>query len=442
MKSLSLLHVGAFLAVAVVAASLPAQTITFAQPKQISANSPAGDVASVYLTGNFNGNGNTDVIARIESTQNSISYYLSYEFLSGDGAGNFSIKGVPTSGTPNALLTAIDNPANNPVVADVNGDGKDDVITLVGGCLTYEMPCGNGAFTVYLSDGNGKFTAGYTHALPAGTATGLVGDFNKDGKPDVAVFIHPSDLDSIYQGSLMVFLNQGNGSFTVTSQAVPDITNSGVVVGPASAVVLATAVVGDFNGDKNLDLAITLPGGGAYVGIYTFSGNGKGGFAADKLRYELDSPPDPSYVGNNMLAGDLNGDGRTDLVISVFPQNDQPGNQRIPSLLANASGGFAWNSAIYLPSSPTTILLSDLNGDGKPDLVYFGANSSSVAIGGIYPGRGNGAFVTPHTSINVTPGLFPVPLGVAVPLKKGALPSLIISNYRPTLELLVNTTKK
>ena len=74
--------------------------------------------------------------------------------------------------------------------------------------------------------------------------------------------------------------------------------------------------------------------------------------------------------------------------------------------------------------------------------VYNCPNSSSAAIGGIYPGRGNGAFVTPHIPINVTPGRSSFPLGVAVPLKKGALPSLIISNDRPTLELLVNTTKK
>lgn len=414
-------------------ACLNAQTISFAKPTQISAGAPAGDVARAYLAGNFNGDGKTDMISQINNAPNSSTYYLNYKFLSGDGTGNFSLKGAPTSGQPNALLTTLENLAAFPVVADVNGDRKDDIVTLLGACLENGQPCGSGALSVYLSNGNGRFTAGYTHQLPAGTAAGVVGDFNKDGKPDVAVFIYPTDNTSNFTGYLLIFLNQGNGSFAATTYEVPVVGNG--------VTLLAAPVVGDFMGNGNLDLGLLTSADQGPPFLYTFAGNGKGVFASAEYRYTFDSNANPYFENNVMQAANLNGDGSTDLVVGLEGRSSTA-NSRVPSLIANPSGGFGWFSAVYLPAFPSTILLSDLNGDGKQDLVFLGTKDNKSATGGIYPGLGNGEFETPNTPINVT-GSYPfLPTALAVPLQKGELPSLIISNDRSTIELLVNTTKK
>ena len=175
--------------------------------------------------------------------------------------------------------------------------------------------------------------------------------------------------------------------------------------------------------------------------LYTFAGNGKGVFASAEYRYTFNSNANPYFENNVMQAANLNGDGRTDLVVGLEGRSSTA-NSRVPSLIANPSGGFEWFSAVYLPAFPSTILLSDLNGDGKQDLVFLGTRDNKSATGGIYPGFGNGEFETPNTPINVT-GSYPfLPTALAVPLQKGELPSLIISNDRPTIELLVNTTKK
>ena len=442
MKRSSTLSVCLFVAVATAPAALPAQTPTFSAPKQISTGVPSGDIASVFLQGNFNGNGNADLIASFYNPNNPSN--TSFEFLTGDGTGNFSATGPANVVQQDGTL-----------VADVNGDGKDDIITLMGGCQY--APCsnnpnknGDGIISVLLSQGNGVFTKGYGGTLPSGlpSVEAVVADFNKDGKPDIAVLAFANGPGNYTApAELCIFLNQGNGTFTQTDYQTP--------AGLGNFPKPTNLVSGDFEGNGNQDIALvfndTQGSSDLYPELLTFAGDGKGSFGPGVVSYAFDSGVNfwsfPPF--NNLFAADLNGDGRTDLVTSLFAKNNpETGNLRVPSLLANVSGKFYWDSAVYLPHPPVTgitFLLDDFNGDGKPDLFYYYADSTDAIQAGFYLGLGNGAFKTPHTPLAIG-GEDEELVVETIRLKTGDLPSIIYQNELNEpgipIELLVNTTTK
>jgi hypothetical protein len=412
--------------------SLPAQTPTFAAPKQIPSNIPSTYSSVVYLAGNFNGNGNTDLIVYVSNPSTGAA---SLEFLSGNGAGTFTRTGTVT---PISIVA-------NSLVGDFNGDGKDDLISLTPGCE--ESPCENwpdegnrdGIFTVWLGQGNGSFTQVHIDTLPEGDdVEGLVADLNKDGKPDIAVVALPGGAGFDYSSNpyLCIFLNNGNGTFTQTDYELPWQLSLGA---PAPTNLVA----GDFEGNGNLDLALAYESGVGtpteYPELLTFAGDGKGHFGPATVAYTLNGY---SFAGSNwkLFSSDLNGDGHSDLAITL----QGPGPRFSPttiSLLTDSQGRFHWGSAIEIDASVPLTIFSDLNGDGHPDLFYIdgGMPGSTVENAGIYLGTATGAFKTPHISVAVpgTETQFDV---TAIPLRKGALPSLFVSGAKSVALEFINTT--
>lgn len=424
MRHLSLSCVCLLLVAAAVPNALPAQTLTFAPPRQISSGTPTAANTSLSLTGDFNGNGNTDLVVHVLS-----SGAFSYKFLAGDGNGNFT-----STGAFDVNLSATDFSAA--LVGDMNGDGKDDIITLDPGCP--ETVCSkNGTLQIHLSDGDGHFTTSYTASLPPGFAgvTGVIGDFNNDGRPDIAVLNYP--LAQFFPApKLVVFINQGDSSFTKTTYSLP--------AALAELNFVGKLVSGDFQGNGNQDLAFVGDIGTIlHADLFTATGDGHGHFAPVKLTYTFDS----GFALIPAYAADLTGDGRTDLLVGLFPKSTPPFDLRVPTLLAQPSGSFIWSSALYIPTFETQgFVLADMNGDGKPDIIFVGLAGNVLnqlpAFGGVYLGLGNGKFQTPHIPFPVTgSNTFVDPSVAAVPLKTGDLPSLIIDNSAPTLELLINATK-
>jgi len=128
------------------------------------------------------------------------------------------------------------------VVADVNGDGKPDII--VANWCASSSDCGSGSVGVLLGNGDGTFQAAATYNSGGVFARSVVvGDFNGDGKPDLAVG-NWSGADGLCCTSpaLSVLLGNGDGTF---QQAVTY----------ASGVQLSVAV-GDVNGDHRPDLVV------------------------------------------------------------------------------------------------------------------------------------------------------------------------------------------
>jgi len=249
--------------------------------------------------------------------------------------------------------------------ADVNGDGKVDLIS---------ANANDGTLTVLTNNGHGGF--GLYATLPVGASASsypdsiAVADVNGDGKPDL-ISANSSD------GTLTVLTNNGNGGFGLYAT---------LTVGSGPASVIATNVSG--NGQPDLISANAYDG---TLTVFTNNGHGLFGFNAT-LNVGLSSGSSPE----NVVAVDVNGDGKLDLVSADF------GDDTLTVLTNNGSGGFGLGAMLSVGvagSEPNAVAAADVNGDGKPDLISanFGTGTLSVLVNEtIFP------LVAPALAISLT----------------------------------------
>jgi len=278
-------------------------------------------------------------------------------------------------------------------VGDFNGDGKSDIVVGTGGQT-------NGHLAVLLGNGNGTFSSPITNLTALPESALAVGDFNLDGKRDVAA----GNYDT---GTVTIFLGNGDGTFAsgavysvgtnLTSITVADFNGDGtndLVVTTLSRVTILlgvgngtfrqtatfgglweTAAVADFNGDGKLDLVSDVQAGSGKLGITL--GNGDGTFKA-AVPYQVGGNP------QSVAIGDVNGDGHLDLVVANFDSNT------VSVLLNNGDGTYQSASNYATPTGPQAVALGDFNGDGTNDIVVSTLNSANAFS--VLLNKGNGTF--------------------------------------------------
>jgi len=204
-----------------------------------------------------------------------------------------------------------------------------------------------------------NFAAAVDYVAGAGPGSVAVGDFNGDGKPDLAIANLQGD-------TIDVRLNIGNGSFGAPT------TLSLAVLSRPDGIVAA-----DFNRDGKADLA-TSDGGTNKVSILL--GNGLGGFASP-VDYDTHTAP---YA---IAVGDFNRDGKPDLVVANYNSNDAS------ILLGIGDGTFAAKVDYSYPagSSPSFVATGDFNGDGALDFAVTNQDANNVSV---RFGVGDGTFGT------------------------------------------------
>ena len=200
------------------------------------------------VVADFNGDGKPDLAISLPDANE-------IQVLLGNGDGTF---------TPMPAISA--NGVFVVATGDFNRDGKADLVT---------VNCGPGTLTILLGNGDGTFTEGATITTPVTGPGGLavrpvsvaVGDFNRDGIPDLAVANCPR-FDQGATGSATVLLGNGDGTFTAEAES------------PAAGGQPLFITTGDFNGDGIPDLAVSnMNNGYPELGTLTvLLGNGDGTF--------------------------------------------------------------------------------------------------------------------------------------------------------------------
>ena len=231
---------------------------------------------------------------------------------------------------------------------DIDGDGKVDI-------AVSNDDADN--VSVLWGDGTGSFLdSGAPFATGIAPFSLALGDFDHDGKLDIVT------SDEI-GNTVTVLLNQGNRSF---AQSVSSDTG-----GSPQAIV-----VGNFNGDNFPDVA-TANNFDSTVSILYGAGDGTF-FTAQTVAVGADP------VG--LALGDLDNDGLADLVVTNS-DGGPDGNGSITILKAVAGGLFEAQPEIVLPDTcgtlgcvPVAVVIADLNGDHKPDVVVANNESDSVSV--------------------------------------------------------------
>jgi len=266
--------------------------------------------------------------------------------------------------------------------ADLRGDGLTDIVT-----NSYD------AVSVLLSEGKGKYEDGEWTAVTGGAGCGAAADYNGYGRPDLAVNNAQGISILLGTGEAATPFNLGtpvalaNAGCLVTGDlngdGIPDLlvpTGTSVVAylgnGDGTFTLKSTTatptggyvVLADFNNDGTLDFATS--------GNLLALGNGDGTFQTPAPF--IPSPPTQGFTF--IAAGDLNGDGWPDVVLT-YPFNDY-----IYVLINNQQGGFSQSVLPHEPFSPAQIVLADLNADGNLDAVIGGLSGGAE----IWLGNGEG----------------------------------------------------
>src|ERR1022692_324907 len=325
---------------------------TFQAPRTYS--SGGYNVVSIAV-GDVNGDGKPDVLTANDCPGPGCGNNGEVEVLLGKGDGTFRAAPIYSGGYGEYSAA----------VADVNGDGKPDLLVL-NYCV--DSACANSSFGVLLGNGDGTLQAVQTHNIGgyyAGSIT--VADVNGDGKPDLLV---AGETSSGGSGSVGVLLGNGDGTFQTIQTYASGTPHAGSIT------------VADVNGDGKPDLLVagdTSSGSSGSVGVLL--GNGDGSFRAAQTYGS------GGYGATSVAVADLNGDGKPDLLVAnaCSSGNSFDGCTNsagvVGVLLGNGDGTFqgaqSYSSGGYETCSAA---VGDVNGDGKPDLVVTNSDPATVGV--------------------------------------------------------------
>jgi len=235
-------------------------------------------------------------------------------------------------------------------VGDFNGDGKLDIAG---------MNYAGNEILIAPGNGNGTFRAPIRTPIQPrvrrfGTSQ-FTGDFNGDGKLDLAM------INS--ENTIAIFLGKGDGTFQPQKDYFTGLFPGGIVIA-------------DFNGDGKLDLAVSSAADNA---IAVFLGNGDGTFQP-KVDY-----PTGGVSPGLLVAGDFNRDGNLDLAVN------EAGSAEITIMFGQGDGSFSFFKDVFA-TVDAGMVAADLDGDGKLDLAVVNSDQLQVLYG-----KGNGDFQAPVT---------------------------------------------
>ena len=298
--------------------------------------------------------------------------------------------------------------------ADVNGDGKPDLIVANFNDNTVSVLLNNTAPGATTS----SFAAQQTFATGTNPYSVTVADVNGDGKPDLIVA-------NVNANTISVLLNTTAPGATTPSFAVQQIFATGT--SPYSVTVA------DVNGDGMPDLIVANDGADTVSVLLntTVPGAATPSFAAQQIFATGTSP-------RSVTAADVNGDGMPDLIVANVTANTVSVllNTTVPGA---TTPSFAAQQTFFTGSGPFSVTAADVNGDGMPDLIVANINDNTVSVllNTTAPGDTTASFVAQQTFAT---GTHPVSV-TAADVNGDGKPDLIVANVSAsTVSVLLNTT--
>ncbi len=296
-------------------------------------NYAAGQAPSFVATGSLRDNGTNDIIVA-NSTDNTVAVLL------GNGDGTFPAP-VPyaTNTDPVWIATGQFN-------ANTAAPVHDEFLDVAVADNTANV------VSVLLGNGDGTLQPKFDLAVGNKPVSVVAANFHNANPQNI-------DLAVANQGDNTISILQGNGDGTF----LPAVNFA--LAGGFNPTALAAA---DFNGDGDVDLAVTSAGSNL---VQIFLGNGDGTFRTGS-NLQFSTGVDPVFVAT----GDFNGDGFLDLAIANQTDNT------VSILLGNGDGTFTPASIPAPPvgNTPTSIAVADLNVDGRPDLLVTDKADNAMSI--------------------------------------------------------------
>ena len=307
---------------------------------------------------------------------------------------------------------SVGNGPHSVTVTDVNNDARPDLVV----ANNWTTP----NISVLLNNGNGIFTSKVNYPAGADLYAVTSADINKDGWMDVIV-------TNASAGTITVLQNNGDGTFPTTTPAASEIYSTG-----ASPLAIASA---DFNNDGFIDLVVPNSGNSKVSVLFN---NGSGGFT-EKTDYNTGA--DSTAIRPvSVIATDFNGDNFADIAVANFTSGN------VSVLLNKGDGTFlAITSTPGFPKYPTqnhpaSISATDINGDGKTDLVVANSGSNTVSV---LLNNGDGTFAP--TSLTFSAGFQPYAV-TAADINNDNKNDIIVANINENeltqnrVSVLINTS--
>jgi hypothetical protein len=260
-------------------------------------------------------------------------------------------------------------------IGDVDGDGKADLVSVSWGGTAY--------LSVLKGTGDGRFGARTLYPMPTESADLALADFDRDGDLDVAVAETGRFWEGLY---VSVWVNDGEGNLVRTNQ---------FLTGDDGPNAITAA---DFNGDGLPDVAIAHDD---YItrdnSVSVLLNNGAGGFSSATV-YTI------AGGTNEITSGDMDGDGDVDIVVAHEGLNVWSILRNNANGTFTFIGTFAGIQAGSIPEDPVATV-ADVDRDGDLDVLYSNQDSGGVGQGaiGLWRNQGNLTFSSPQVLSLLTP---------------------------------------
>lgn len=322
--------------------------------------------------GDLNGDGKVDLAVALYNGRG-------VSFLLGNGNGTFAAK-QDMSSSPNSAGTYTDIMSAMITTADINADGKADVLWGAWGnnfmSVLTNATASNSSTLTFANN----MPTGYNPNV-SGPRSVVVTDVDSDGLMDVMI-------GEANGNKLVVYLNQSGslGTFTLFGTTWLFNPDSTVYNGNAHPWMVAK---GDFNNDNKPDVV----GGGGFGSILSviLNNTGAAGTPAFQTANRINTSTALSCIKNSSVSvGDFNGDGKEDIVATCPTSGTDKVAIFLNTTTANASAASFNVSSFDSTKGITAVASADVNGDGKADIVAITADSSDSLS--VYRGNGDGTF--------------------------------------------------